>query len=1205
MRNNSSTGSGATASIPTIYGLNQEHLSLVRSLSEYPDCDPKSLVEAFYQWLEGQPWKTRFFATGVPSTVRTAQVAYWKTFFAARVDESYIASRISVGETHARINLPPLAYSSAMAFSQGWIGDLVHQLPLDENTKARTINAVSLLCQVDAAIVMDTYFEHSYQLAQSEADKLTLVNQEINRVMLQMGVGDFSVRYAPQSHEDEHLAQAINDMASGVENSIRLVKAIASGKYNDDITPVSDQDQLGHALLEMTSKLREVTRQTNRDQWLKQGQAELFEQMRGELSVELLGHQVLDHLCQFLEIPMGVLYIHGNSDGLELKATVGIAQEDLQREIKSGEGIIGEAARRRQANFEFDISNKPVRATYGIGYIELKTISLVPLEAAGELMGVLQLASAEPLPEMHREFIRLSTENIAIALDGAHSRSQMSRLLEQSQRQSEELQAQAHELSTSNDELAKRGADLNQARLEVEARNQALQKKQVDIEIAQKTLKERAEQLALTNKYKGEFLANMSHELRTPLNSMLLLLHSLLENREGNLSRRQLDALGIIQGGSKDLLQLINDILDLSKVEAGKLSLEVKEIDLESLRRTLEGQFLPLAEQAGLQLNISMGQQLPQYLYSDRLRLEQILKNLLANAIKFTHQGSVTLEISAVTGTQRIRHAHLREQEALEFSIRDTGIGIPQEKRELIFEAFQQADGSTSRNYGGTGLGLTISTQLAELLQGELDVQSADGEGSCFTLVIPAMFSGHQKEETTTPFRERPSPKTNLVAKAKPRTAPPAPEPKLTQPSPLPAPIAQAPVPVPDGSAKVGPEARKHILVIEDDAGFATHLSAIIEELGYQVTTTTNGKEGLMKAQLEKPQGIILDLGLDDIDGLEVLEQLKSMPATYQVPVQIVSGHACVSQGLELGALGFSLKPVTQEDIVNLTQRFEKVWNKQSGRILIVEDDKGTLSGMISLFQGEGIDLDWASSGTEALQKLRSDSFDSLILDLGLPDFEGLGFFEQLPADHPPVAVYTARDLSPETIEQIEAKSESLFIKGKESPGRMVNKIKLLLKQGKASPTSIVPTKVQPLKDPKNILAKKQVLVVDDDVRNQFALAELLQRQDMEVIQAGTGKVALEQLDKNPEIDLVLMDVMMPVMDGLEATRRIRAQPRFESLPIIAVTARTLAEDRQACLTAGANDYLSKPMDQNNLLALMRVLLNQRNAPTAQKRHAS
>ena len=1115
-----------------------EHLKNIALLIEEPSASPDKLVADFYTWLDSKPWKRHFLPLHVPQGIKTAQEQYWREFQSGVVNKEYVLSRFSVGVTHARIGLAPEAYSTSMAFSQNWLQQRVIQSSqFDVDTKLAITNAVSILCALDTALVMNAYVHQSQKKLNQQATQLGSVVSEVTRIATAAAEGNFQETYTFTNSTDEKLAISINKMIENFRQIIHQAKAISSGDYSTTINPRSEQDELGVVMSEMTMKLRQVTAQTRKDQWLREGQTGIFERVRGELSTEELCRQVLVFIANRVNAGAGCIYTCAQDNVLSLSAVFGVNSDNLLPSIKFGEGIIGEAAISKFAQYNLDISDNPVRVNFGISDIKLSHAIIIPLVSDQILRGILHLATKDILEKQHEDFLNSISENLAISIGVAISRLQMGQLLKASQAQQEELQSQTEALRVSNEELEERSQALQKTRLEVERKNRELEAQKDTIEQSKLELEKRAREISAGSQYKSEFLTNMSHELRTPLNSMLILLDSLVANKDKNLKANQLESLDVIRSAGKDLLRLINDILDLSKVEAGKLSIHIEEITLSKLVENLSLQFLPVAQEKNLEFLTYINPSLPQTIKSDSTRLEQILKNLLSNAFKFTEKGHVALHIKPASAQE------------ICFIVEDTGIGIKKEQQKLIFDAFKQIDGSVKRSHGGTGLGLSISLHLASLLHGTIEVQSQENEGSTFSLTLPM----HTTQE-------------NIA-----RHIPASPSPSIRP------------------TSDIKPSSQ--ILIIEDDEVFAKILCDLAIERGYSARYTCSGKEALLSIEQLPPKGIILDIGLPDIDGIQVLKQLKHNLNTRHIPVHILSGHRCGPDALRMGAIAFEEKPTDTDGLKRVFDRFEKIWTRKEGKILVVEDDMPTQTAIEELLKSRGNTIDFAKTGANALKLITDQYYDCIVVDLGLPDMDGTEFLKKLPLEHPPIVIYTAQDLSNNKLVELSNYTESIVIKGVRSPERLLDEVSLFLHQIDESYNDKQQSMLRNLHDKRAILEGKTVLIVDDDMRNLYAMTELLQSQGLQVLKAKNGALALEQLSQTPDIDLVVMDIMMPIMDGFEAMRKIRLQSHFKDLPIIAITAKTLPEDRQACLEAGANDYIAKPMDPQNLVSLMRVLL--------------
>jgi len=756
--------------------------------------------------------------------------------------------------------------------------------------------------------------------------------------------------------------------------------------------------------------------------------------------------------------------------------------------------------------------------------------------------------------------------------------------LSESQALNEELQVQQEELRTANEELEEQSRALEESQTslenqqaELEQTNDQLAEQALNLDIknaalteAQEQLRARAMDLERASRYKSEFLANMSHELRTPLNSSLILAKLLSDNVPGNLNEEQVRFAQTIYSAGNDLLHLINDILDISKVEAGKLELLPEDLPI---RRTVEGlgrTFEPLAKQKELRFSVTVEPNVPPTLHTDRQRLEQVLKNLLSNAVKFTEQGEVSLTVSAT------------DEGWVQFTVVDSGIGIAPDQQERIFEAFHQADGTANRRFGGTGLGLSISRDLTSLLGGTLVVSSTPGEGSTFTLSMP---------------------RNGMVSAAPPapRAAAPAPRPprpvfdRAPAPAPVEAPVedaAPARSSFPDDRAQSG-EGVRTVLVIEDEPDFARILFDLAHDMDYRCLVGLTAGEGLELAASESPDAILLDIRLPDSSGLSVLQQLKDNPATRHIPVHVVSSMDNAGEALHLGAIGYALKPTSREQLEEVFRKLQEKSAQQIKRVLLVEDDERQRDSVVKLIADEDVKIDAVGSGEEALALLRSEIFDCMIIDLKLPDMQGKELLENMSHEElvsfPPVIVYTGRNLTRDEEAELMKYSRSIIIKGARSPERLLDEVTLFLHKVESQLSTERQHMLKTVRGRDRVFEGRTILLVDDDVRNVFALTSALEQRGANVEVGRNGFEAIAKLDEIPAIDLVLMDVMMPGMDGLEATRRIRADGRFNRLPIIAITAKAMKDDQEQCLAAGANDYLAKPIDLARLYSLLRV----------------
>jgi CheY-like chemotaxis protein/signal transduction histidine kinase len=759
-----------------------------------------------------------------------------------------------------------------------------------------------------------------------------------------------------------------------------------------------------------------------------------------------------------------------------------------------------------------------------------------------------------------------------------HYTQQLERSEEELKMQQEELKASNEELESSSEEIRTANEELEEKTKILEEQNAQIRQQSKDLALNKQLIEEKAHELELANKYKSEFLANMSHELRTPLNSLLILARSLAGNEGGNLTEEQVEEARVIYNGGLELLNLINDILDLSKVEAGKLNILVDDTSLENIVRKLHEQFDPVAKETGVSFQINIAADLPAMMRTDQQRVEQIIKNLLSNAFKFTTKGSVSLNVHRPDGEIELQRTSLEHENAIAFSVNDTGIGIETSKLKDIFEAFQQEDGSTDRHYGGTGLGLTIARKFAHMLGGEIHVVSAKGKGSTFTLILPiAMKQEVKGTSAQTASFEAAQESSRIQLKTMPRSL-----------------VAEF---IADDRKNITNK-DKILLIIEDDRDFAMTLIKIARKRGYKCLAAGNGKTGLLLAAEQPVTAIILDLMLPDIDGLKVLDQLKHDLRTRHIPVHIISAADEERNVVPLrkGAIGYLAKPVEQEAINGALTKIEELLQSEIKQILVIEDDKISQAAIHNLLKKKDVRITMAGTGSAALESIKKVHFDCVILDLRLPDMTGFVWLETAEKEAgesalPPVIVYTAKDLTEEENRQLNRYTGSIIIKGAQSPERLLDEVTLFLHSLESTLSKDQQDIIRMQHDPDKVLQGRTVLLTDDDLRNTFALSKLLKKHGMKIVIADNGQMAIEKLKEQKSIELVIMDIMMPVMDGYQAMREIRAQQQFQKLPIIALTARAMPEEQEKCIAAGANDYLTKPVDIERLLTLLRVWL--------------
>ena len=858
------------------------------------------------------------------------------------------------------------------------------------------------------------------------------------------------------------------------------------------------------------------------------------------------------------------------------------------RTLELGESLVGQAALERRMLTLEGVPSGYLKVSSSLGSTDVQSLLIVPVEDSGMLNAVLELGFLRPLREEDSELLRRISESVGSAIEAARYRQRLQRVLADTQQLNEELQVQQEELRAANEELEEQSnalresqAHMEEQQAELEQINEQLadqaqelsrQRDEMDLKNsrlhdAQLMLEERAEDLLRASRYKSEFLANMSHELRTPLNSSLILAKLLADNPQGNLSDDQVQFARSIYSAGNDLLSLINDILDISKVEAGKLDVYPELLILTRMLEGLKSLFLAQALEKSLRFEIELDDDLPASLFTDRQRLEQILKNLLSNAFKFTEQGSVVLQVS--------RH----DEQRIAFAVRDTGIGIAEEQQAVIFEAFRQADGTTNRRYGGTGLGLSISRELAQLLGGTIEVSSAPGAGSLFTLILPENYS-----EPATPELSPPAQPAEPVVTQPAQTA--------TPPAPVQYAIEHPPL---EDDRKGFPFSERSVLVIEDEPQFACILRDLAHELNYNCLLAQNADVGFDMAVQYRPDAVLLDMRLPDHSGLTVLERLKENPLTRHIPVHIVSVEDRKETALQMGAIGYATKPTTRDELKEVFQRLEAKLAQKVKRILLVEDDALQRESMALLIEDEDVEITAVEFGAQALEHLRSTLFDCMIIDLKLPDMDGHELLERMAREEicsfPPVIVYTGRNLTRDEEAALMKYSRLIIIKGARSPERLLDEVTLFLHKVESDMPPERQRMLKSVRSREKAFEGRKILVVDDDVRNVFALTSALEQKGALIEIARNGLEAITQLQNIDDIDLVLMDIMMPEMDGFTAMQEIRKDSRFAKLPIIAVTAKAMKDDQDRCLRAGANDYLAKPIDLDRLFSLIRVWL--------------
>lgn len=929
--------------------------------------------------------------------------------------------------------------------------------------------------------------------------------------------------------------------------------------------------------------------------WLRNGQSELAEQVLGQLTLNTLGRNVLQFFAQYLGSVVAAVYVRQEHGGLKRVASYGFSREQEQHEqsIYSGEGIIGQAAQQDQIIRLDHVPSDYFKVSSGLGEGEPRSVLVIPTSNDDQVNGVIELGFLRPLTDNDVEFLELIADNVGTSIEAARYRQRLQEVLAETQQLNEELQVQQEELRTANEELEEQSRILKESQVHLETQQaeleqtneqlaeqsqaladqrDALDRNNEELNIAQVELEARADELQRSSKYKSEFLANMSHELRTPLNSSLILAKLLAENPAENLTAEQVKFAESIYSAGNDLLNLINDILDISKVEAGKLDMRPENTSVARLVDGLRGMFEPLAADKKLDFHVELQAGAPTMLFTDRQRLEQILKNLLSNAVKFTETGTVSMTVSRQPG------------EGIVFTVRDSGIGIAADHHESIFEAFRQADGTTNRRYGGTGLGLSISRDLAGLLGGSISVTSEPGQGSIFSLVLPEQYV----EQVQPKYGEQPAALATLATPAV-HVAHFAPVPAVAPP------VAKPVVPTFADDRDKLPSDKRCILVIEDEQAFAKILFDLAHELGYHCLVAHAADDGFNLAAQFVPDAILLDMRLPDHSGLTVLQRLKELAPTRHIPVHVISVEDRQEAAMHMGAVGYAVKPTTREELKDVFAKLEAKLTQKVKKILLVEDDALQRDSIARLIGDDDIEITAVGFAQDALDLLRDNVYDCMIIDLKLPDMLGNDLLKRMSTEEicafPPVIVYTGRNLTRDEETELLKYSRSIIIKGARSPERLLDEVTLFLHKVESQLSNERQKMLKTARSRDKVFEGRRILVVDDDVRNIFALTSALEHKGAVVEVARNGFEAIAKLDEVEDIDLVLMDVMMPEMDGYEATIEIRKDPRWRKLPIIAVTAKAMKDDQERCLQAGTNDYLAKPIDLDRLFSLIRVWL--------------
>ena len=965
-----------------------------------------------------------------------------------------------------------------------------------------------------------------------------------------------------------------------------IANEISAGNYKIKIDDEGKDalGSIGYSVNRMAESLDASFTNLSERQWFQTGIASLNEIVITDQDFNTLAKSVLDYVTEYSGSQAGALYILNSEGSLQLRSSYALSASYPRKNISLGDGLVGQAARAKKIIEVKNLQAHDYTLSYVSGEVKPLSVIAVPLLFDKLVKGVIELASLNEYSPNTKSFLEAASLSTAIAINTAQNKQRVQELLEETQSQSEELQAQhteleninaeleaqAEKLQASEEELKVQQEELQQSNRELEERSRLLEEKNEVILERNLQIQSKAEELAISTKYKSEFLANMSHELRTPLNSILLLSRLLSENHEHNLSAEQIEYANVIQSSGKGLLTLIDEILDLSKIEAGKMELEYDDVKISAVAEELEALFAPIAKDKGIEFSISVSDDAPGTLETDRLRLDQILRNLISNALKFTKRGTVQLNIG-------------KQNEFITFSVRDTGIGIPREKHQTIFDAFQQADGSTRRQFGGTGLGLSISRELAKLLGGEIRLESEEGKGSEFTLILPEKKSNRNNVAggmEIEPLEQPPVVKSENGVDSYPDNF-----------------ISETiPLPVDDDRQNIQP-GDKIILIVDDDTAFARSLLEYTRRKGYKGLVAVRGDEAIGLARHFHPMGILLDLQLPVKSGWDVMDELKSDPSTRPIPVHMMSSHHAKTKSLLTGAVDFISKPVAFEKLGEMFSKIEEALARHPKKVLIVEENHKHAEALAYFLQQYNVASEIRNSVSEGIKALHQNEVDCVILDMGVPaqrSYDTLDEVKKTPGfENIPIIIFTGKNLSHAEEVRIKQYADSIVIKTAQSYQRILDEVSLFLHLVEENRGVGKISRYKRMGELGEVLRDKTVLVADDDVRNIFSLTKSLENYGMNVISAIDGKDALKQMDGKEKIDIVLMDMMMPEMDGYESIRRIRKIPKYRNLPVIAVTAKAMTGDREKCIAAGASDYITKPVDVDQLISLLRVWLYQ------------
>lgn len=1130
--------------VKTQFKISDQELKQFGEFGDQCQADVDVFIEDFYTWMATLDVFSIFFNNpGTINRVKNQQIQYWHEFFKGEITATYLKNRVHVGAVHAEIGLPIHSYCAAMNFSAEW-----WKTKIEEHRKKGMLGNTPTECAESAFALFKTF------------NKLVYLDTTI-------------VTETYHQNTQKKLRKTLEETQKIVHDVTNIAESVVKGDYS---TKLSEDSVLNSAINKMIASLNQSSIESKRDAWIKTGQAQLSEKLRGDQDLTSLCSNAVEFLTKYLNAKVGVFYLLENNNKLKLMGSYAYQhRKNLSNEFEIGQGLLGQAILEKQTMIVDNLPEGYLSVSSGLGEAPSASTLVCPILLEGKVTAVMELGTFGKFEEISLELLKVVNDTIASFIESARNREKMNVLLEDSQKKSSAMEKQSKELELINKDLAEQAQkikkseeelktqseELQATNEELEEKTQALEEQKRDMERqnrdlarSQTLLQEKAKELQNSSRYKSEFLSNMSHELRTPLNSLLILAQSLTENDEGNLTQEQVQTANIIYSSGKDLLNLINDILDVSKVEAGKLHVELTKFNPKKLVDDLCLQLNSLAGKNNVKLTVELEKDAPKMITSDTMRVEQILKNLLSNAVKFSNKnGKVIVRIGKAEKNKVYLQDALLQDDIISFSVEDNGIGIADEDKISIFEAFQQADGTTSRKYGGTGLGLTISRQLAELLGGEIHLKSKLGEGSTFTLLLPVNGPINQSIESS--FKHHRVARNGNISVKKTKRSKPL------------------------------------ILIIEDDKNFNQIIQSHLSNRKIEFISVGTGEEGLQKAKTENPTAIILDINLPDMNGFDLLDKLDQDTETKHIPVHVISVDDVKEMALKKGAIGFINKPLSREKLEKLLSDASRIIQEPVQNILIVEDDKIQRNAIRKMILSDNHNVLEAENASEAEKLLLSTRVHCMILDLKLPDMTGKELLDRLSQNKkitlPAIIIYTARDITPDEERALNEYTPSIVLKSADSSQRLLDEVNLFLKKMENEDLDF-PKMTSNFQDIKG----RKILLVDDDMRNNIALGSYLRKHGFEIVTADNGELALQRLDEDKSIDLILMDIMMPIMDGYTTMRSIREKTEYQSLPIIALTAKAMADDRNKCIQAGANDYLTKPVDMDKLFSVMRVWLN-------------